>query len=218
MIGRASRTAYLGVYDTLLDWETGLATAHLVQNGFRVLTVGATGAPVTSKGGLRIQPALTLADISPEDAAVLILGGADLWSAGDELAPFAREARVFLDAGVPVAAICGATRGLAREGLLDDRAHTSVTRDYLEATGYRGGAYFRETDAVTDRNLITAGQTDQVAFAREVFRRLGVYRGEQLDAWYKLFQHSDTSAYDILRRNTDRRLRDVYLDPSRAAS
>jgi putative intracellular protease/amidase len=32
-------------------------------------------------------------------------------------------ARVFLDSRVPVAAICGATAGLARGGLLDCRRH-----------------------------------------------------------------------------------------------
>ena len=47
-------------------------------------------------------------------------------------------ARVFLKAGVPVAAICGATAGLARGGLLDGCRHTSNSKEYLAATQYRG--------------------------------------------------------------------------------
>ncbi|WP_327245605.1 DJ-1/PfpI family protein [Streptomyces sp. NBC_01320] len=192
------KTVHLAVYDSYADWETGHTTAYLARNGFTVRTVGPTAGPVTTLGGLRIQPDLALADVRPEDSALLILTGADLWDSGDELAPFARTARTFLDVGVPVAAICGATAGLAREGLLDDRAHTSAVSFYLAATGYAGGARYVEADAVTDGDLITAGPTEPVAFAREVFARLGVYEGRKLDAWYRLFHDSDASAYEVL--------------------
>ncbi|MDP5312996.1 type 1 glutamine amidotransferase family protein [Streptomyces poriferorum] len=193
------RTAHLAVYDTYADWETGHTTAHLAQNGFTVRTVGPTTAPVTSMGGLTVRPDLPLAELRPEDSALLILPGAALWDSGDTLAPFARTARTFLDAGVPVAAICGATAGLAREGLLDERAHTSAVSFYLAATGYAGGAHYTEADAVTDGDLITAGPTEPVAFAREVFARLGVYDEKKLDAWYRLFHDSDPSAYEVLQ-------------------
>lgn len=103
-----------------------------------------------------------------------------------------------MDRGLPVAAICGATAGLAREGLLDDRAHTGAVSYYLEATGYRGGKHYRDVDAVTDGNVITAGPTEPVAFAREIFALLGVYEGEKLDAWYRLFKNSDASAFAVL--------------------
>ncbi|MFE0799652.1 type 1 glutamine amidotransferase family protein [Streptomyces sp. NPDC058812] len=194
------KPVHLAVYDTLADWETGHATAHLARAGYPVRTVGPTPAPVTSIGGLRIQPDLALADVRPEDSSLLVLPGADLWDTGDDLAPFARTARAFLDAGVPVAAICGATAGLAREGLLDDRAHTSAVSFYLAATGYAGGERYVEADAVTDRGLITAGPTEPVAFAREVLGLLGVYEGEVLDAWYRLFHDSDPEAYAVLEK------------------
>ncbi|MCM2413168.1 MULTISPECIES: type 1 glutamine amidotransferase family protein [unclassified Streptomyces] len=193
------RTAHLAVYDTFADWETGHTTAHLARNGFTVRTVGPTTAPVTSIGGLTVQPGLSLAELRPEDSELLILPGADLWDTGDALAPFARAARTFLDAGVPVAAICGATAGLAREGLLDERAHTSAVSFYLAATGYAGGKHYVDADAVTDGDLITAGPTEPVAFAREVFARLGVYDAVKLDAWFRLFHDSDASAYEVLQ-------------------
>ncbi|MEO3972453.1 DJ-1/PfpI family protein [Streptomyces sp. CAU 1734] len=193
-----TRTVHLAVYDTFADWETGHTTAHLAQNGWTVRTVGLTTDPVTTMGGLRVRPDLALADVGPEESGLLILTGASAWDTGDELAPFAAKARAFLDAGTPVAAICGATLGLAREGLLDDRAHTSAVSFYLAASGYAGGDRYREADAVTDGDLITAGPTEPVAFAREVFARLGVYEGERLDAWYRLFHDSDASAYAVL--------------------
>ncbi|WP_428986383.1 type 1 glutamine amidotransferase family protein [Streptomyces camelliae] len=201
MTGPADRRVHLAVYDSLADWETGHTAAYLARAGYEVVTVGPGREPVTSIGGLRILPDLALDELRPEDSSLLILPGADLWSAGDGLAPFARAARAFLDAGVPVAAICGATAGLAREGLLDDRAHTSASPFYLaQAPGYAGGDRYVEADAVTDGGLVTAGPTEPVAFAREVLRLLGVYEGEVLDAWYRLYHDSDAEAYVVLQQ------------------
>ncbi|WSQ10757.1 glutamine amidotransferase [Streptomyces sp. NBC_01231] len=194
------KPVHLAVYDTLADWETGHATAYLARAGYEIRTAGPSREPVTSIGGLRIQPSCALDDVRPQDSALLILPGADLWDTSADLAPFARKARAFLDAGVPVAAICGATAGLAREGLLDDRDHTGAVSFYLAATGYAGGERYVDADAVSDRGLITAGPTEPVAFAREIFRLLGVYEGEVLDAWYRLFHDSDAQAYAVLEK------------------
>ncbi|MET8838957.1 DJ-1/PfpI family protein [Streptomyces rubiginosohelvolus] len=205
MTSSSAGTVHLAVYDTFADWETGYTTAHLTQNGYTVRTVGLSREPVTTMGGLRVQPDLALDELRPQDSALLILTGAAGWDTGETLAPFARAARTFLDAGVPVAAICGATAGLAREGLLDDRAHTSAISFYLAATGYAGGERYVKVDAVTDPGadgtgrLITAGPTEPVAFAREVFALLGVYDAKKLDAWYRLFHDSDASAYEVLQ-------------------
>ncbi|NGO15257.1 glutamine amidotransferase [Streptomyces sp. HC44] len=195
------KPVHLAVYDTFADWETGHTTAYLARAGYEIRTAGPSREAVKTIGGVRIQPDLALDDVRPEDSSLLILTGADLWDTSDELAPFARKAREFLDAGVPVAAICGATAGLAREGLLDDRKHTSAVSFYLAATGYKGGERYVEADAVTDLSdgqLITAGPTEPVAFAREVFGLLGVYEGEVLDAWYRLFHDSDPEAFAVL--------------------
>ena len=52
--------------------------------------------------------------------------------------------------------IGGATFGLALEGLLDDRTHTSNAAEYLALTGYAGGDRFVAEPAVVDGDLITA--------------------------------------------------------------
>ncbi|WP_203349438.1 type 1 glutamine amidotransferase family protein [Streptomyces sp. S-9] len=198
------KPVHLALYDTFADWETGHATAHLARAGYEVRTVTPAGEPVAGIGGLRVLSDLALAELRPEDSALLILPGADRWDEGDDLAPFARTARAFLDAGVPVAAICGATAGLAREGLLDTRAHTSAAPFYLAATGYAGGDRYVEADAVTDGGLVTAGPTEPVAFAREIFRLLGVHDDTVNDAWYRLFHDSDPEAYAVYAEATAR--------------
>jgi putative intracellular protease/amidase len=198
-----AETVHVAVYEGLADWEIG----HLVANlrggvgqhspgRFEVRTVGVSTDPVVTMGGLRIVPDLALADLRPSDSAMLVLPGSTGWVPGDPTtSAFARAAREFRSAGVPVAAICGAVAGLAWEGLLDDREHTSAVPEFLAATGYAGGALYRDADAVTDRDLITAGPSEPVAFAREVFALLGVYTPEKLDAWFRLYSRSDVAAY-----------------------
>ncbi|RNL86849.1 DJ-1/PfpI family protein [Halostreptopolyspora alba] len=204
---------HVAVYDTLADWEVGHAIAHIrtgewqrAPGRFDVATVGETRDSVLTLGGVRITPDLSLAELRPADSAMLILPGAQGWDADPErLASFARTARAFLDAGVPVAAICGATAGLAREGLLDDREHTSAVAGYLAATGYEGTERYRDVPAVTDGDLVTAGPTAPVAFAREILGRLDVAEPEVLDAWYALFAESDPSAFEVLAAAEERR-------------
>lgn len=199
-----TKTVHMAVYETLADWEVGLATAH-INNGHwqrepgahRVQTVGETAAPITTMGGVRITPDVVLADLDPADSAMLILPGADTWLTGGNAA-FAAKARELLDAGVPVAAICGATAGLAAEGLLDDRDHTSNAPEVLAATGYGGADRYRDELAVTDGDLVTASGVAPAAFAREVLARLGLYEPNVLAAWYKLHGLNDPSGYEEL--------------------
>lgn len=196
-----TQTVHLAVYDTLADWEVGHATAH-INNGawhkepgrYRVRTVGETRDPVTTMGGVRVVPDTTLDEVGPADSAMLVLPGAATWLEGGNVA-FAKAARRFLEAGTPVAAICGATGGLAVEGLLDDRRHTSNAREFLEALGYGGGAYYVDEPAVTDGDLITASGTTPVAFALEVFARLGIYEPATLASWAKLYRDNDAAGF-----------------------
>ena len=96
---------------------------------------------------------------------------------------------------MPVAAICGATGGLALAGLLDDRAHTSNAAEFLTGLGYGGAAHYRDEPAVTDGDLITASSTAPVEFAREILARLDVYEPHVLDSWYKLYGRRDPAGF-----------------------
>ena len=148
-------------------------------------------------GGMRIVPDTTLADISPEGGAMLILPGNEIWNTED-FTPFAAKAREFLGAGVPVAAICGATGGLALAGVLDDRAHTSNAVEFLQSTGYRGAGHYRDEPAVTDGDLITATGIAPVEFAREIFARLDLYEPDTLAAWMALYGDRDPAGFYAL--------------------
>jgi putative intracellular protease/amidase len=100
------------VTDTLADWELGyvlpgLAMANAMQPKFEVITAGTTTDPVTTKGGLTVVPARSLAEIDSEDVEMLIIPGADTWADGhDEVLALASH---LVARGTTVAAICGAT-------------------------------------------------------------------------------------------------------------
>ncbi|WP_078843802.1 DJ-1/PfpI family protein [Streptomyces albus] len=211
----SSTTVHLAVYDALADWEFGYATAVLRETGYhraprrpvevRTVSPGGPGRPVTTIGGVRLLPDMALDALRPGDSSLLILPGARPWDAGEELAPFAAAAGAFLDAGVPVAAICGGTAGLARAGLLDDRDHTSAVAEYLaHQPGYRGHERYRDADAVRDRGLITAGPTEPVAFAREIAAELDLMEPHVLDAWFRLYASSDPTAFPVLMSAAER--------------
>jgi putative intracellular protease/amidase len=199
-----TKLAYIAVYDSLADWEAGhllaeLRTGRFTGSPWAVRSVGATLDPVTTMGGLRIEPDLMLADADPEDAELLILPGAELWDAGGG-ADFAALAARFLAADTPVAAICGATSGLARAGLLDERRHTSAALGYLAASGYRGAALYEDARAVIDDDhlLVTAGPDSPVQFARATLEVLDLMTPQALDAYEGVFHRGDAASFPVL--------------------
>jgi putative intracellular protease/amidase len=197
-----ARTAHVAVYDTLAEMEVGhllaeLRTGRFTGTPFDVVTVAEAGEPVTTMGGVRVLPDMLLADLDPADSDLLVLPGAEMWDAGGG-DPFAAAARSFLDAGVPVAAICGATAGLARAGLLDNRTHTSAAAEYLAATGYAGGDRYVDDRAVVDGDLVTAGPQSPVQFARATLGRLGLASNETLEAYEGVFHRADPAAFPLL--------------------
>lgn len=200
------RTVHLYVLDTMADWETGYAIAGINQPAYQadpgswqVRTVGPTRDPVRTLGGVTIVPDLALDELKPQASAMLILPGGTAWTEGaPSLAP--QVAREFIDAGVPVAAICGATWGIAAAGLLDDRAHTSNAPEFLaNAPGYGGAERYVAAPAHRDGDLITASGTAPVQFAHRIFERLGVYAPPVLEAWLQLYTTGDASAFYALQ-------------------
>jgi putative intracellular protease/amidase len=188
------------VLDTLADWEPGLAIAHInrpaigVESRYAVTTVGLDRKPARTVGGVTILPDIELRDVKPADSAMLILPGSDIW-ADSRVDPALTLAREFVAAGVPVAAICGATFGLARAGLLDDRRHTGNDPGFLAGSRYRGGAHYVNEPAVEDRGIITASAAASLEFARAILAQLEVFSAEALAAWYGLYKTNDPACF-----------------------
>jgi len=201
-VSTRNRTAHLGLYDTLADWEVGHLLAELRSGRFTgvkfdIVAVAESRDPITTMGGVRMLPDALIDELDPADSDLLILPGADIWDTGGGQ-PFVDAARRFLEVGVPVAAICGATFGLAGAGLLDGRNHTSAAAMYLAATGYRGGDRYIDERAVVDGGLITAGPQSPVQFACAALGHLGLASARTLEAYERLFDRGDASAFPVL--------------------
>lgn len=200
----ATQPVHLALLDTMADWEVGYLAAHLPslrgrpeEARFHLVTVGVTADPVTTMGGLRVLPDTTLDEVEPEHSAMLVLPGGGLWdSAGGHA--FVERARSFLDAGVPVAAVCGATYALAAAGLLDHRRHTSNDPGYLASSGYAGAEHYVEEPAVVDGDLVTATGIAPVHFARAVFERIGAHDAALLEPWSSLYADRDPAGFYAL--------------------
>ncbi|MDD4163124.1 MAG: glutamine amidotransferase [Methanothrix sp.] len=200
---------HLFVFDSLSDWEAGYAIAGINNpqfqrnpGSYRIRSVALRRTPIVSMGGICIQPDLALEELSPTDSAMFIIPGGSAWDEGKN-AQAIEVARIFLDSGIPVAAICGATAGLARGGLLDTRRHTSNSREYLAATNYLGAELYEDASALTDNDLITAPGTAPVDFAYHIFKRLDIYTAPVLEAWYGLFKTGRAEYFGAFMKAAD---------------
>lgn len=189
-----TRKVYLYVFHTMSDWEYGYLIAELNSGRYfrqdaaslKVVTVGANKEMITTLGGLRIKPDISLDEcilgsqdliIYPEETLGRRYSSADLEKVGDAL-----------KLGTTIAAICGATLGLANEGYLNSRKHTSNDLEYMKMVcpNYKGETLYEKGPAVSDKNLVTASGIAPLEFAVEVLKKLDVFTPDTLRSWYKL--------------------------------
>ena len=189
-------TIYVYVLDTLADWELGYVTSELNSGRFfkkdaprvSLKTVGGSKEPIHTMGGLTIVPDCLIDDIAVKETSALLLPGADTWN-DPKHGAILEKASELLSAGATVCAICGATVALANLGLLDQRPHTSNGAGFLEmfAPGYKGQSFYIDQPSVADHNLITAGTTGGLLWAKQIIECFGVFQADTLKYWYEYF-------------------------------
>lgn len=198
------QTVHLFLPDLFTDLEPAYVVLALnsppwptIKRRYQVKTVAESLTPVTTAGGVTVLPDLMLEQLDLSQSALLILPGSNAWAEGKHSAA-AEKARVFLAHDVPVAAICGATIGLALAGLLNERRHTSNVPEYLQVENYQGAALYQDQPAVTDGNLITASGLAPVDFAFHILDKLEAYPPQVLDAWYHMYELGDPAYFFAL--------------------
>lgn len=182
-------TAYVLVFNGFADWEPASALAELRRTfGFSVRTIGLHSEAILSMAGLRIVPDLILPQFRPESADLLILPGGDSWLNG-ELPEVSAVLVAMASAHRPIAAICAATLAVAHAGLLNDRAHTSNGRGFIDkhVSKYCGQSLYRAERAVSDRQVITANGLAPFAFAAEIFRTVAPERSKDISTYEALY-------------------------------
>jgi len=185
-----SNVVYVLLRPDYADWEPALACAEIRQKEqHELVTVGMTAGPVMSLGGFVVLPDTTIGEIDLDAAALVMLPGGPAWRE-PESPEIVTLLRKVIQKNVHLAAICGATLALARQGILDEVRHTSNSLNYLEEAApiYKGKALYDERLAITDGKVTTASGAGHVEFAREVVETLGIYEGVELEMWFELFK------------------------------
>ncbi|WP_144523485.1 type 1 glutamine amidotransferase family protein [Bacillus pumilus] len=190
-----TQKAYLYVFDTMSDWEYGYLIAELNSGRYfkkdlaplRVITVGVNKQIKTTMGGLCIKPDISLEECNLENKDLFILPGGTTW--GEDIhQPILERVGQALELGTIVAAICGATEGLANRGYLNTRRHTSNSLEYTKMVcpNYKGEKFYELAPAVSDANLVTASGIAPLEFAMEVLKKIEVFTPNTLHSWYNL--------------------------------
>ncbi|EJQ44634.1 hypothetical protein IEE_02824 [Bacillus cereus BAG5X1-1] len=190
-----TKKVYLYVFNTMSDWEYGHLIAELNSGRYfkkelaplKVVTVGANNEIITTMGGLSIKPDISLDTCTLGSNNLLVLPGGTTW--GESIHhPILKKIGEALKLGTIVAAICGATEGLANFGYLDSRKHTSNDLEYIKMVcpNYKGEQLYKMEPAVCDENLITASGVAPLEFAMEVLKKIDVFAPDTLHSWYNL--------------------------------
>lgn len=190
-----TKKVYLYVFNTMSDWEYGHLIAELNSGRYfkkelaplKVVTVGTNNEIITTMGGLSIKPDISLDECTLESNDLLVLPGGTTW--GESIHhPILKKIGEALKLGTIVAAICGATEGLANFGYLDSRKHTSNDLEYIKMVcpNYKGEQLYKMEPAVCDENLITASGVAPLEFAMEVLKKIDVFAPDTLHSWYNL--------------------------------
>lgn len=171
------------------DWEAGFVLAALREYfDFTVRIATPGGGEATSIGGVRVAADMAFADVTADDLDLLLVIGSERWS--KELNPEVVDLLRWVNAaGKPIGAICAATLAAARAGLLDSRAHTSNSLDFVKANaeGYAGARRYVESPrAVSDGGVVTAPGSAPASFAVAMLRLAAPEQAALIDGYEQM--------------------------------
>lgn len=195
---------YLYILDTMADWEYSFLLAELHSKRYflpskkdlSIITVSSDNRPKTSMGGIKITPDITVDELDFRDNDFLILPGADTWLEGEN-EEILINATEFINKDMNVAAICGATTGLAKHGALDSKQHTGSDKEYLKmiCPEYQGDEQYQYAPVVNYERLITASGIAPIEFTYEVLKNMEVFSDETLHNWYELYNKKEAQYF-----------------------
>lgn len=157
--------------DNFEDSELLVPYYRLREEGVTVTVAAPAGGTIRGKHGYEFPVDLTLAQVDPDDYAVLVLPGGKAPEAVRREQEALEICRRFFADGKPVAAICHGPQTLISAGLLQGRRATcyrTVAGEMREA-----GALYEDREVVVDGGLVTSRQpSDLPAFMREMMKLL----------------------------------------------
>lgn len=148
--------------------------------------VAPTLEPIKSIGGFRTLPDYSF-DTMPEDYAALVLIGGFGWSTpiAEQIVPRVKQA---VEKGRIVGAICNAASFMAKHGFLNAVKHTGNGLNQLKLWGcenYTNSDGYVHTQAVSDKNIVTANGSATLEFAKELLLLLENDTPERIELFYQ---------------------------------
>lgn len=148
--------------------------------------VAPTMTPVESIGGFKTLPDYSFETIPNDYAALVLIGGFGWGTPEAELvAPIVRQA---IENGKIVGAICNGASFMAKHGFLNAVKHTGNGLEQLKQWGgenYRNIDGYMHSQAVSDKNIVTANGSTTLEFAKELLLLLENDTPERIEMYYQ---------------------------------
>lgn len=186
-----NKKIHVFLFDGYSDWEISYLTPEIAKSEhYDLVYFTETGKKVTSMGGLRVNPIASLNELKKGEIELLILPGGVAWEKR-EIKSIDNLVLELFEKRKTIAAICGATFYLGQLGILDNLKHTSNDLNYLKAVvpEYKGQENYQNKLAETDKNIITANGIAPIEFATEIFKKIELKSGDEIEKWFQLFKN-----------------------------
>ncbi|NFD54556.1 glutamine amidotransferase [Clostridium botulinum] len=198
---------YLYILESMAEWEVGYILQAISMESmlkkqnreFVIKTVSTSKNPIKTIGGLTITSDCLLDEMDEDNMVALLLPGAESWNS-EENNQILEKALSYIDRGILVGAICGATLALADLKVLDKFKHTSNSLDYLTlfSKQYSGKELYVNSPAVVDCNLITASSAGGLLWAKRIIQYLNVFSCDIIESWYNYYSTGDPKHFTEL--------------------
>jgi len=182
---------YIFLFDGFSDWEISYLTPELKKSEkVNLKYFSIDGLEITSVGGLKIIPDLSIQELNLDNTTALILPGGSAWEE-QSIKGINKLVETLNSKNKTIAAICSATTFLGQTGYLDNVKHTSNAIDYLKyiAPKYKGDKNYQSGLAISDKNIITANGFSPIEFAREIFKSINLKSEKDIEKWFQLFKN-----------------------------
>ena len=149
-------------------------------------TVAPTFEPIKSIGGFTTLPDYSF-ETMPGDYAALVLIGGFGWSTpvAEQIVPIIRQA---IEKGKIIGAICNGASFMAKHGFLTSVKHTGNGPEQLKLWGgdnYTNPDGYIHTQAIKDKNIVTANGSAALEFAKELLLLLENDSPERVEMYYQ---------------------------------
>lgn len=148
--------------------------------------VASTADPVNAIGGFKVTSDYTFDNMPDDYAALMLIGGYGwLTPVADEVKPVVRKA---IEKSKIVGAICNGASFMAKYGFLNNVRHTGNGLEQLKLWGgknYTNPDGYIHSQAVSDRNIVTANGSGALEFAKELLLLLENDSPERIEMYYQ---------------------------------